>query len=190
MKRDEFTLGRKPALTTIGKRLAPKLSAWWALLLMAPFVLGCQVKYSFSGADIPAAAETFSVKTFTIRSAQGAPNLEQNLTEGLKDLMLSQTRLSLTDRRGDLQFEGDIVRYEVGNAAVSGDEFTTRNRLTITVRIKYVNTFEPDKNFERNFSAFADYDSSQNLSAVEDQLVEDIRDQLTQDIFNASIGAW
>ena len=159
-------------------------------LFLAVLQAGCQVNYSFSGADIPADAQTFSVRTFTIRSAQGAPNLEQNLTEGLKDLLLSQTRLNLTDQRGDLQYEGDITRYEIGNAAVSGDEFTTRNRLTITVRIKYVNTFDPEKNFERNFSAYADYDSGQNLSAVEEQLVADIREQLTQDIFNASIGAW
>lgn len=165
---------------------------WIAAFLIPIGILagGCQMKYSFSGADIPAEAKTFSVRTFSIRSARGAPNLEQNLTESLKDLLLSQTRLNLADKRGDLQYEGDITSYEISNAAVSGDEFTTRNRLTITVRIKYINTFETDKNFERNFSAYADYDSGQNFSAVEDQLVTDIRDQLTQDIFNASVGAW
>ena len=161
-----------------------------AVILVGVFMGGCQMKYSFSGADIPAEAKTFSVRTFSIRSAQGAPNLEQHLTEALKDLLLSQTRLNLAEKRGDLQYEGDITNYEISNAAVSGDEYTTRNRLTITVRIKYINTFETDKNFERSFSAYADYDSNQNFSAVEDQLVTDIRDQLTQDIFNASVGAW
>ena len=167
-------------------------SAIMAVLVLSFGLLtgGCHMKYSFSGADIPAEARTFSVRTFGIRSAQGAPNLEQNITEALKDLLLSQTRLNLADRRGDLQYEGDITGYEISNAAVSGDEYTTRNRLTITVRVKYINTFEASKNFERSFSAYADYDSNQNFSAVEDQLVSDIRNQLTQDIFNASVGAW
>lgn len=151
---------------------------------------GCRVKYSFTGADIPAQADNFSVRNFTVRSAQGAPNLEQNLTEALKDRLLSQTRLNLVEERGDLQYEGEITKYEVGNAAVSADEVTTRNRLTITVRVRYINTLETEKNFERDFSAFADYESTESLSAVEDRLVSEIREQLIQDIFNASVGAW
>lgn len=159
-------------------------------ILAACLFSACGVKYSFTGADIPAEAETFSVQTFDIRAAQGAPNLELLITESLKDLLLSQTRLDLATKRGDLQYEGVITNYQIGNAAVSGDEITTRNRLTITVQVKYVNTFEKEKNFERSFSAFADYESTQSFSAVEDQLVADINEQLIQDIFNASVGAW
>ncbi len=150
----------------------------------------CTVSYSTSGADIPAAANTFSVKTFQIATPMASPTYNQLLTEAYKDLMLAQTRLDLIEKKGDLQFEGVVTSYATGYAAVSGDEVATLNRLTITVKVKYVNSFDREKNFERNFSRFADYSSNQDFSAVEAQLIEEINAQLTQDIFDASLGAW
>jgi len=104
--------------------------------------------------------------------------------------MLAQTRLDLAAKRGDLQFEGIVTGYQIGNAAISSEEFTTLNRLTITVKVKYTNTIEKDKSFEKNFSRFADYDSQVNFTDIEIELVEDVNGQLTQDIFDASLGAW
>lgn len=104
--------------------------------------------------------------------------------------MLAQTRLDLTDKQGDLRFEGSVTGYQVGNAAISSDEFTTLNRLTITVKVKYTNTIEKEKSFEKTFSRFADYNANENFTTIESQLVEDINGQLTQDIFDASLGAW
>lgn len=159
-----------------------------ALSILA--IQGCKVGYSFNGADIPANANTFSIKTFKTATPMAAANYDIRITEALKDLMLAQTRLDLVEKRGDLQFEGVITRYESSNAAVSGEEFTTVNRLTITIQVKYNNTLEREKNFEKTFSRFADYSSQQDFSAVEDQLIQEINDQLTQDIFDASLGAW
>jgi hypothetical protein len=162
---------------------------FFALLTLA-MVSACTVNYSFTGADIPAEAETFSVKTFQLQTPQAAPGYGQLLSESFKDLMLAQTRLDLIDKKGDLQFEGVITEYEVVNAAVSSDEFTTLNRLQITVKVKYTNTFDQEKSFEKSFTKFADFESDQNFTTLEDQLVEDINQQLTQEIFDASLGAW
>lgn len=151
---------------------------------------GCSVQYSFSGADIPADANSFSVRQFKIATPMAAPNYDLTLTEAFKDLMLAQTRLDLVERKGDLQYEGTITRYETGNAAVTGDEIAALNRLSITVKVKYINTFEREKNFERNFTRFADYDSNQDFNAVEAELIEEINAQIIQDIFDASLGAW
>ncbi len=104
--------------------------------------------------------------------------------------MLAQTRLDLAEKRGDLQFEGVVTGYQIGNAAISSEEFTSLNRLTITVKVKYTNTIEKDKSFEKSFSRFVDYDSQQNFSDIETELVEDVNSQLIQDIFDASLGAW
>jgi hypothetical protein len=112
------------------------------------------------------------------------------ITESLKDLMLAQTRLDLAEKKGDLQYEGIVTNYVTSNAAVSGEEFTTNNRLTITVKVKYINTIEREKNFERSFSRFADYDANLDFNAVENELINEINRQLTQDIFDASLGAW
>jgi len=150
----------------------------------------CTVGYSFTGADIPAEAQTFSIKTFQSGTPNSAPNYELRITESLKDLMLAQTRLDLTEKKGDLQYEGVVTGYVTSSAAVSGEEFTTNNRLTISVKVKYTNTFDREKNFERSFSRFADYDASLDFNNVENDLIAEINRQLTQDIFDASLGAW
>ena len=164
------------------------------LILIGVFCLSalpmCTVGYSFTGADIPPEAKTFSVKTFQMATPLAPATYNLNLTESLKDLMLSQTSLDLAEKRGDLQYEGVVTRYEIGNAAISSEEVTSINRLTIAVKVKYINTFEREKNFEKSFSRFADYNSSQDLGTVEQGLIEDINSQLTQDIFDASLGAW
>lgn len=150
----------------------------------------CTVGYSFTGADIPAEANTFSVKTFQTATPLAPSNYNQLVTESLKDLMLSQTSLDLAEKRGDLQYEGVVTNFQIGSAAISSDEVTSLNRLTIGLKVKYINTFDREKNFERNFSRYADYPSSSDFNSVEGSLIEDINKQLTQDIFDASLGAW
>ena len=45
-------------------------------------------------------------------------------------------------------------------------------------------------NFEKSFSAYADYDSTNSLDAVESSLCEEIVDKLVEDMFNASVAQW
>lgn len=150
----------------------------------------CSVNYSFTGADIPAEAETFSVKTFNVVAPLADPTYGLTITESLKDLVLNQSRLDLVNGDGDLQFEGTVTGYNVMPAAVSSEEFAEINRLTISIKVTYVNSFEEEKNFERSFSRFADFPTTQELVNVEQTLIEEINEQLTQDIFDASLGSW
>ena len=98
--------------------------------------------------------------------------------------------MSLINKGGDLNFEGSIVGYSVSPVAIQSNDAAALNRLTITVNVKFTNKKNEKQNFETSFSRFADYSSSQNLSAVEDQLIKDINTQLTQDIFNKSVTNW
>ena len=54
----------------------------------------------------------------------------------------------------------------------------------------FVNQIEVKDNFEKTFSRFADYNSTQDISSVQDGLIEDIFDQLTQDIYDKTLGDW
>lgn len=151
---------------------------------------GCTVSYTFSGADIPANAKNFSVQTFNVYAPQADPTYGLRVTESLKELILNQSRLDLTQERGDLQFEGTVTNYMVAPAAISSEEFAEINRLTITISVTYTNTLEEEKSFERTFSRFADFPTTSELRDVESELIEEINAQLTQDIFDASLGSW
>ena len=111
-------------------------------------------------------------------------------TERLKDYFLEQTNLSLEADEGDLNFSGEIVKYEIKPIAIQANEQAAQNRLTIVVKVKFENTKDESKNFEQKFSRYADYDSSQSLANVEEDLIEQITNELAEDIFNKAVVNW
>ena len=64
------------------------------------------------------------------------------------------------------------------------------NRLTVTIRVKFTNRFDPKADFEQSFTRFKDYNASLDLSAVEAGLVSEIVTELCEDIFNKSVVNW
>ncbi len=154
---------------------------------------GFQMGYSFTGANIPAAAQTFSVGYFRNDAAMVSPTLSNVLTESLKDRLTRQTRLNQMSEGGDLAFEGEITDYMTAPASVSADEFALMNRLTITVQVRFTNIYDSQWDFPaggKSFSAYADYDANRMLQEVEAGLIEEIVETLVDNIFNASVANW
>jgi len=157
-------------------------------ILLVFFLASCGI-YTPYGAQT-SGAKSFSVDYIKPQTPLASPSIAQNFTEALRDLIQRQSTLTLEDEKGELQFQGMITDYRISPVGVSGEETATRNRLTVSVKIKYTNTIETDLSFDRVFTKFSDYDSAQDLLSVEDLLMEDISEQLTQEIFNASLGNW
>jgi hypothetical protein len=160
----------------------------FVIALFALLYNSCGI-YTFTGADT-SGAETFSVDYFKPQTPLATPLLAQNFTEALKDLVLQQSTLNLSGGDGDLHFEGSIVEYSNNPISVQSDEVASLNRLQISIKVKYVNQIEDEKSFERTFTKFSDYESSLDFLSVEEELNTEIIDQLTQEIFNASLGNW
>lgn len=153
-------------------------------------VNSCKISYSFTGADIPIEAKTFSVKYFQNNASLIQPILSQKLTDALKDKMLQQTNLNMVNSGGNIAFEGEITNYVLQPVAIQGNETAQLTRLTVTINVRFFNTINPEKNYESKFSRFQDFSSSQNLSAVEDELLDLITEELVDDIFNKALVNW
>jgi hypothetical protein len=164
----------------------------YIFILLASFSLfnSCKVKYSLDGATIPLEAKTVSVGFFTNNTTLGSPSISQKFTEKLRDVVSSQTRLALMKQNGDLKFEGTILDYNIAPVAIQSNDLAAKNRLTVTVNVKYTNKFEEIKNFDQNFTRFADYSTTSSLSSQEDVLLTEINRQLTEDIFNRAFNNW
>ena len=160
------------------------------LALMVGALGGCTVQYSFSGASIPLQAQTVSVPYFPNNAPMVAPTLSSTLTDALQDKFARQTKLQLVSTGGDLAFEGEITNYTSTPAAITASETAAMNRLTITVKVKFTNIYEPQNNYNKSFSAFAEYDATSLLQDVQDSLITEICEQLVQDIFNAAVANW
>jgi hypothetical protein len=151
---------------------------------------GLKIKYSFTGASIPVEAKTISVATFQNRASLVVPGLTQTLTDALIDMCRAQTNLDMATSGGDLSFEGEITDYKTQPLTVSGDEQAAMNRFSISVRIRYVNSFNADQSFDQTFTRYQDYSSTLNLSDVEASLTEEIVKMLIEDIFNRAFVNW
>ena len=151
---------------------------------------GLSIKYSLSGASIPPDAKTFSVAYFPNNATMVSPMLSTTLTEALVDIMSRRTRLQQVDEGGDFAFEGEITNYTSVTASVSSDDYALLNRLTITVKVRFTNAIDETMSFNRTFSAYEDYDSTQLLTEVEGTLIPEIVDQLVTDIFMAAASNW
>ncbi|MFN5324821.1 MAG: LptE family protein [Bacteroidota bacterium] len=159
-----------------------------AIMLVFAFA-ACGV-YSFTGASIPPGTETVSVSFFENRAPIIQPSLSSTFTEKLKDRFVSQTSLRLKKDGGDLQFEGYISDYRSNPVSIQGNEQAAQNRLTISVSVKFTNSKDPKLDFETVFTRYVDYDSRKNLSSVEQDLITEICNQLTDDIFNKAVINW
>lgn len=162
----------------------------YSVLLGLLVLSGCTINYSFTGASIPPQLETISVQYFDNRAPVIYPSLSQEMTDALKDMFQSRTRLQLINDIGDADFEGVIEQYRTQPVSIQADEQADRERLTITVRVTYNNTADPEQNFSTTFSRHEDYDARLGLEAVEADLVKKIINQLTEDIFNRAFVNW
>lgn len=152
---------------------------------------GCSiVNYSFSGTSIQPDVKTVTINYFDYKALKVNPNLSNDLTEALKDKFRKLTKLEQVEMDGDLDLQGEVTGYEVRAAAVTANEVAAQNRLTVTVKLKFTNRKYPEDDFEKSFSAYSDYDSTNSLDAVESTLCQEIIDKLVEDMFNASVAQW
>ena len=89
-----------------------------------------------------------------------------------------------------MRFEGEIINYSLSPQAVGENAYATRTRLTISVRIKYIDNVNDALSNEVTVSAYRDFDSNQLLIDVQDQLCEEISAELVDLIFNQTVGNW
>jgi len=160
------------------------------ILICSLCVASCGI-YSFSGTSIQPDVNTIAINFFEYKAQTVNPTLSNDLTEAIRKRFRQMTRLEQVELDGDLDITGEITGYSVSAAAITADEVAAQNRLTVTVRVAFTNRKHPEDSFEsETFSAYADYDSTNSLDAVESTLCIEIIDKIVEDIFNATVAQW
>lgn len=161
-----------------------------SFLLLFAAMVACG-GYSFTGGDV-GDAQTVSIDFFPNTADLVKPQLSQIFTEKLRDIFVQQTPLELVRRNGDMQFSGEIVRYTIEpiNAQASDLGTVAQNRLTVDVNVIFINTLDPDKGFEERFTRFVDFDATQDITSIEDELHDQVSQELSENILNRAIGDW
>lgn len=158
------------------------------LVVVACMVLtACSVKYQFTGTSINYdIIKTIQIDNVPNRAPYGWAPMEAMFNNKLQDLYANQTRLKLVKRNGDMHIAGEIVSYDQYNKGVSADGLSSQVQLKMTVNIRFSNA-KTNESWEKQFTATSQYDASQQLSAVQEQLVTEMVRDLTEQIFNATV---
>tara|TARA_Y100000766_G_C18444804_1_gene383094 strand:- start:12 stop:515 length:504 start_codon:yes stop_codon:yes gene_type:complete len=161
----------------------------YILFIQIIFLSSCGI-YSFSGASIPLEAKSVYIETFPNQAQTIQPALSQIFTEKLKDIFIGQTNLNLSQEKGDLNFSGNITNYNIQPISIESNQTASQNRLTITVYVEFNNTLQKELNFKQKFSRYKDYNSMEDISEIEEGIINEICDNLIEDIFNKAVVNW
>ena len=152
--------------------------------------VGCSISYKFTGTSINYdLIKTIQLDNVANRAPYGWAPMEAMFNNKLQDLYANQTRLKIVKRGGDLHIAGEITGYDQYNKSISADGFSSQVQLKMTVNIRFTNS-KTNESWERQFSATTQYNSTQQLSAVQEQLVTEMVKDLTDQIFNATVADW
>ncbi len=161
------------------------------LTFVAVLLCGCTISYKFSGASIDySKIHSIAIADFPNNAALVNPTLASDLTEGIRDIFSRQTRLSVGRQNGDLELEGEITDYTLTPLAISADSYSAETKLTITVKVRFTNNVSVEESFEKTYSAFQNFDSSQMLNDVQDQLCATMIKEIAENIYNDTVAKW
>jgi hypothetical protein len=156
------------------------------------FLSGCfSMKYDFKGGPtFDPKIKTLSVQYINNRALNVNPTLSQTFTDKLRAYMESNTDLRVVNTVGDVDFSGEITNYGLSTATISSGDRQSQMRFTITIRIKYTNSVNPDSNFDTSFSQYRDFSSNTNFNEIEEAKTEEIVNDLIEQIFNKAFVNW
>ena len=161
------------------------------LFLMVLLLSACTISYRFNGASIDyTEIKTIQIDNFPIRSAYVWAPMQSIFQNKLTDVYANQTKLRQVKRNGDLQLAGEITAFDQFNKGISSNGYSNLVQLKMTVNVRFVNNKKHTDDFERQFTATTEYDSSQQLNAVQEELVTQMVKDITDQIFNATVANW
>lgn len=158
---------------------------------MALMLSACAISYKFNGASIDyTKTKTIQIDPFPIRSAYVWAPMQSIFNNKLTDIFAQQTKLRQVKRGGDLVIAGEITGFDQFNKGVSSDGYSQQVQLKMTVNVRFTNNANHVEDFERQFSATAEYDATQQLINVQEELVTQMTKDITDQIFNATVANW
>ena len=164
-----------------------------ASLLAVTLILlaGCKVSYKLTGASIDyTKVKTISLEPFQNRAAYQWGPMAQMFNQTLNDVFVQQTKLVQVKNGGDLHFAVEMTSYDQFNKSISSDGYSSMVQLKMTVNVRFTNNTNHDEDFERSFSAVRDFEASQSLESVQEELVTQMIKEIVESIFNAAVANW
>lgn len=161
------------------------------LTVMMLLLVSCSVSYKFNGASIDyTKTKTIQIADFPIRSSYVWAPMASIFNNQLKDVFANHTRLIQVKRNGDMKIEGEITQYSQRNKAVTAEGTSAQAEMSMTVNVRFTNNANHSEDFEKQFTATSTFETTQSLNSVQEELVTQMVEDITDQIFNATVANW
>lgn len=145
--------------------------------------------YTFHDVSIPDDVKTVKINFIENKARYINPQLSPKLTDALQQKITNLTKLNRTNNdNADYIIGGTIITYNVSTSGISSQQAAT-NRLTVGAEIIFTNSLT---NKVDNFRVSRDFDfaASLTLPQAENQLLDEIVKNITDEIFNHIFSSW
>ncbi len=158
-------------------------------LLLVSFIAGCKV-YKFNDVSIPTEIKTVRVQYIENKARYINPQLSPQLTDKLRQKIVSQTRLTqVNNETADYDIAGSVTQYDVTTSGISSQQVAT-NRLTVGVSLTVLDRKTGKEPRTVSASRSFDFSATLTLPQAEQRLQEEIIRNLTDEIFNKIFSDW
>lgn len=148
---------------------------------------------SFRDGSVPPEWKRFMVTTLENKAANAPISYSSQLSELVKDGIQNRVGLSLVSDESDdpqIIITGSVDSYTVTPLSLQENASEVRNRLTVRASFQIFISAPEEDVMELSSARFADFDASQDVGAIQQQLLEEINDQIVQDVLNKLLSNW
>ena len=148
----------------------------------------CEIQYGMLDNSID--ADSFSVDLFEEQAANAPAGYGITFTEFLRDFLVSRSKMKLKSKNADIEITGKVKSYFTEPAAIQSNETSALNSLKVVVNVSVINNKDEKQSFVQDFNAFSNYDSSEDLASIEEALLDEINEQISQKILSQLSSNW
>jgi len=117
--------------------------------------------------------------------------LKDNFTDQLIQKFLDDNSLQVTDKsNSDAFLDGTILTLTDAPAIVSGGEDVSTRRITISVRVVYKDLVKRKTIFDKQFSDYGDYSTTEDIFSGRKSAIETAIDKITEDVLISVVSNW
>lgn len=146
-------------------------------------------RFSMKDISIPPEVKTVKVSYIENRARYINPQLSPKLSDKIRQKIVNQTRLSQTNNEAHYEISGTITDYSVSTSGITNQQ-SSSNNLNVTLHIVFVNRLDNKKNFETDITRNFPFSSSKSLQQAEAELLDQIVNNLTDELFNRIFSNW
>ena len=127
---------------------------------------------------------------WNIECSERAACLAETPKFGVAKLALVEVRAPYSVREVAVLRADGSMAFDQFNKGISNDGYSSQVQLRMTVNVRFTNNSNHAEDFEQKFSATSTYDAKQQLVTVQEDLVNEMCKDITDQIFNKTVANW